>query len=148
MRFVLVDKIDELEPGKRIKASKRLSRDDEIFRDHFPGFPIVPGVLLTEMMAQAAGKCLDAEGSHPGRPMLSKILSASFRAWVKPDEEAIIHARISQNRRTYATAGCFIEVDRKKVCTAELFFAFVPHNQFAPEYRDEVLAAYYKAQSR
>ena len=145
MRFLLVDKIYELEPGKRIKASKVLPADEEIFRDHFPGFPVVPGVLLTEMMAQAAGKCLDAEGIHPGRAMLGKICSANFRSWVRPDEEAIIHAEISQNRPTYATANCFLEVDGKKVCSAELFFVFAPEEQFAPGYRDEVLEAYWKA---
>jgi 3-hydroxyacyl-[acyl-carrier-protein] dehydratase len=144
MRFLLVDKIYELEPGKRIKASKQLPADEEIFRDHFPGFPVVPGVLLTEMMAQAAGKCLDAEGTHPGRAMLGKISSANFRSWVKPDKQAIIYAEISQNRPTYAMANCFIEVDSKKVCSAEFFFAFVPHEQFAPGYRDAVLEAYWQ----
>ena len=143
MRFILIDRIDELNPGKRIKASKRLPADEEIFRDHFPGFPVVPGVLLTEMMAQAAGKCLDAEGIHPGRAMLAKIRSASFRAWVKPDEDAIIHAEIVQNHPTYATANCFVEVGGNQVCSAELFFAFVPHEQFAPGYRDEILDAYF-----
>lgn len=145
MRFLLVDKIYELEPGNRIKASKQFPADDEIFRDHFPGFPIVPGVLLTEMMAQAAGKCLDAEGAHPGRAMLGRISSANFRSWVKPDQEAIIYAEICQNRPTYATANCFIEVNSKKVCSAELFFAFVPYEQFAPEYQDAVLEAYWQA---
>lgn len=145
MRFLLVDVIHELEPGQRIKASKRLAASEEIFRDHFPGFPVVPGVLLTEMMAQAAGKCLDADGTHPGRAMLGEIRAASFREWVRPDEEAIIHARIAQNRPSYATADCFVEVNGKKVCSAELFFVFVPHKQFAAGYQDEVLAAYRKA---
>jgi 3-hydroxyacyl-[acyl-carrier-protein] dehydratase len=144
MRFILVDRIFELEPGKRIKASKRLPADEEIFRDHFPGFPVVPGVLLTEMMAQAAGKCLDAEGIHPGRAMLGKIRSASFREWVKPDEDAIIHAEVVQNQPTFATANCFVEVDGKQVCSADLFFVFTPHDQFAPGYRDEILDAYWK----
>ena len=144
MRFLLVDKIYELEPGRRVKASKQLPADEEIFRDHFPGFPVVPGVLLTEMMVQAAGKCLDAEGTHPGLAVLGKILSATFRSWVRPGEEAIIHAEISQNRSRYATANCFIEVDGKKVCSAELFFAFAPYEQFAAESRDEVLEAYWQ----
>jgi 3-hydroxyacyl-[acyl-carrier-protein] dehydratase len=145
MRFLLVDKIYELEPGKRIRASKVLPASEEIFRDHFPGFAVVPGVLLTEMMAQAAGKCLDSEGTHPGRAILARISSASFRSWVKPDEEAIIHAEISQNRLAYATANCFIEVGGKRICSAELFFVFFPHEQFAPGYRDEVVDAYWRA---
>ncbi len=145
MRFILVDTIHELEPGKSITASKRLPASEEIFRDHFPGFPVVPGVLLTEMMAQAAGKCLDADSSHPGRAMLGKIRSASFREWVRPDEQAIIRAEITQNRPAYAAASCVVEVNGRQVCSADLFFVFVPHEQFAPGYRDEILDAYWKA---
>ena len=145
MRFILVDLIHELIPGKQIKASKTLPAEEELFRDHFPGFPVVPGVLLTEMMAQAAGRCLDAEGTHPGRAMLGKITGASFREWVKPDQEIMLHAKIIQNRPAFATADCFAEVAGKKVCSAELFFVFASHEQFSPNYRDEILSAYWKA---
>lgn len=145
MRFVLIDAIQELDPGRRIRASKTLPAGEEVFRDHFPGFPAVPGVLLTEMMAQAAGKCLDAEGTHAGKAMLGQIRSATFRQWVKPDQEAIIYAEVTQNRSSYATADCFVEVDGKKVCSAELFFVFASYEQFAPDYRDEILDAYWEA---
>jgi 3-hydroxyacyl-[acyl-carrier-protein] dehydratase len=145
MRFILVDRIHELDPGKQIIASKTLPAHEELFRDHFPGFPVVPGVLLTEMMAQAAGKCLDAEGTHPGRAMLGKINGAKFREWVRPGQEIFLHATITLDRATYATADCFAEVDGRKVSSAELFFVFAPHGQFAPGYEDEVLKAYWKA---
>lgn len=147
MRFILLDRILDLDPGKRIVASKCLPASDEVFRDHFPGFPVVPGVLLTEMMAQAAGKCIDADGTHPGRAMLAKIQSATFRQWVRPDEEAIVSAEITQNRPAYASARCLIHVNGKAVCSAELFFAFVPHERFAPGYRDEILDAYHKTKA-
>ena len=145
MRFILLDKILELEPGRRIMANKTLPADEELFRDHFPGFPVVPGVLLTEMLAQAAGRCLDAEGTHPGRAMLGKINGASFREWVRPDQEVILHATITQNRQAYATAECFAEVEGKEVCTAGLFFVFAPYERFAAGHQDEVLLAYWKA---
>ena len=61
MRFVLVDRIVSLTPGDQITAVRLIRPDEDYFADHFPGFPVVPGVLLTEMMAQTAGKCLDAE---------------------------------------------------------------------------------------
>ena len=63
MRFILVDRILEMIPGQRIKATKAVAMDEDFFQDHFPGFPVVPGVLLTEMMGQAAGKCLEAENT-------------------------------------------------------------------------------------
>jgi 3-hydroxyacyl-[acyl-carrier-protein] dehydratase len=142
VRFIFVDKILALEPGKSIRAVKTVRADEELFKDHFPGFPVVPGVLLTEMMAQAAGKCLDAEKKPRGKAMLAKIVSANFREWVGPGEKAVICAEIKTNQPKYATAQCSVEVKDKKVCTAELFFAFLPTDQLAPGYVDEVLEEY------
>ena len=66
MRFLLVNRIIAMQPGVSIEAEMTLPAFEELFRDHFPGFPVVPGVLLTEMMAQGAGKCLNAEGVGGG----------------------------------------------------------------------------------
>jgi 3-hydroxyacyl-[acyl-carrier-protein] dehydratase len=137
MRFILVDRILELDPGKRITATKVLPASEELFRDHFPGFPVVPGVILTEMMAQAAGRCLDADGTHLGRAMLGKINGATFREWVKPDQEILLYATITQNRQSFATAECFAEVESKKVCSAELFFVFLSYKQFTTGYEHD-----------
>ena len=142
MRFILVDDILELSPGKHIKASKAIAVDEDYFRDHFPGFPVVPGVLLTEMMAQTAGKCLDAEDTARGRPVLAQIKSASFREWVAPGTTVVMVADIRTSRPQYATAECRAEVGGTPVCSAELLFTFVPKDKFAPDYRDEVLERY------
>jgi len=142
VRFIFVDEILELVPGQRIKAIKVISPEEEYFRDHFPGFPVVPGVLLTEMMAQTAGKCLDAEDPRRGKAMLAQIKSASFREWVPPGKRATIQAEIRSSRPQFATADCSVEVDQHKVCSAELFFTFVAADRFAPGYRDEVLDSY------
>ena len=142
MRFVLVDRIVSLVPGESIVAARRIPPDEEYFRDHFPGFPVVPGVLLTEMMAQAAGKCLDAQRLQRGKAMLAKILSASFRQWVRPGEETLLHAVILSNEERYATADCHVQVESRTVAQAKLFYSFVPTRDFAPNYRDDVLEAY------
>ena len=139
MRFLLVDEILALAPGQRIRATKTMDPGDELFQDHFPGFPVVPGVLLTEMMAQAAGKCLAAEGAGRGWPMLAKITSASFREWVKPGEVCEIEAWIRSSRAQFATADCRVEVSGRLVAESSLLFSFVPRDRFAAEWRDEVL---------
>jgi 3-hydroxyacyl-[acyl-carrier-protein] dehydratase len=142
MRFILLDRICALEPGTSIRAEKTLFAHEELFKDHFPGFPVVPGVLLTEMMAQAAGKCLDAEGRPRGRAMLAQIRSANFRTWVRPGETAEITASITSSQDAVATAKCHIDVAGKRVASAELMFAFAPHSQFAASQRDDLLDSF------
>ena len=144
MRFLFVDRILELEPGRSIKAEHVFSSGADFFRDHFPGFPVVPGVLLTEMMAQTAGKCLDAEegAKERGKAMLAQIRSASFKDWVRPDETARVTAEIRTSQPRYATAVCSVEVRGNRVCTADLLFSFLPMEKLASDYRDEVLESF------
>jgi 3-hydroxyacyl-[acyl-carrier-protein] dehydratase len=139
VRFILVDRIVSLVPGESVVAARAIRPDDDYFRDHFPGFPVVPGVLLVEMMAQTAGKCLDAERRHRGKAMLAKILSASFRSWVRPGDDTLIAAAVTANDERYATADCKVEVDGRVAAQSKLFFSFLPETQMAPGYRDDVL---------
>ena len=139
MRFILIDEILEMQPGKQVRASKFISPDEDYFRDHFPGFPVVPGVLLTEMMAQTAGKCLDAENIARGKSMLARITTANFRDWVRPGQTAIIFGEVRTSRLQFATADCRVEIDHRIVCSAELLFSFVNMEKLSPGYRDEVL---------
>jgi 3-hydroxyacyl-[acyl-carrier-protein] dehydratase len=139
MRFLLVDRILHLEPGQSIEAEKSLPASEELFRDHFPGFPVVPGVLLTEMMAQAAGKCLNAERLPRGNAMLVEIRNARFRSWVRPDETIRLQATIESNQEKFAVAKCQAAVAGRKVCSAELLYSFMPIGEFSPDYRDDVL---------
>ena len=142
MRFLLVDRILALEPGVSIEAEKSILASEELFRDHFPGFPVVPGVLLTEMMAQAAGKCLNSQRLPRGNAMLVEIRNAKFRGWVRPDEVIRLHATVERNQDQFAVARCHAEVGGRKACSAELLFSFKPSSEFATGYRDEVLESF------
>ena len=144
MRFLLIDDILELVPGDHIRATKTLSPAEELFEDHFPGFAVVPGVLLVEMMAQAAGRCLAAEDTGRGWPMLAKITSAGFREWVRPGDGCMIEARIRSSRAQFATAECRVEVSGRLVAESSLLFSFVPRDRFAAEWRDDVLDRFMK----
>jgi 3-hydroxyacyl-[acyl-carrier-protein] dehydratase len=142
VRFLLVDRIVRLEPSVSIEAEKSLPAAEELFRDHFPGFPVVPGVLLTEMMGQAAAKCLRAGAKERGNPMLAEIRNAKFRSWVRPDEKVRLFARIERNDEKLAIAKCYGEVGGRRVCSAELMFVFLPPNELSAEFRDDVLETF------
>lgn len=139
MRFLLVDRIISLEPGRKAEAEKSLPVSEEIFQDHFPGFPVVPGVLLIEMMGQTAAKALNAQRLPRGNAMLGEVRAARFRQWVKPGEVIRLNAEIERNQEDFAIAKCQASVDGRKVSSAELLFFFMPIKQLAPDYRDEIL---------
>ncbi len=150
MRFVFVDRILELVPGRSAEAEHVFAGSEEFFGDHFPGFPVVPGVLLAEMMGQTAALCLDAESRATGRgkAILAQIRSASFRGWVRPDEKATVKAEIKSSQAGCATASCAVEVDGRRVCSADLLFSFLPPGTLAPGYRDEVLESFLARRGR
>lgn len=147
MRFHLVDRIVSLAPGASIEAEKTLPSSEELFQDHFPGFPVVPGVLLTEAMGQAAAKCLIAGARERGKPMLAEIRNAKFRTWVRPDELVRLLATIERDDAKYAIAKCHAEVGSRRVASAELMFVFMPSSQFAANDRDEVLERFLATQT-
>jgi 3-hydroxyacyl-[acyl-carrier-protein] dehydratase len=142
MGFTFVDRIIDMDPGHYIHAQKFVLENEEIFEVHYPGFPVIPGTFLTEMMAQTSGKCLDAEKKARGMAMLARIKSANFRQYVGPSKMLDIKGEIVNNRDMFATALCKIEMGEEKVCTAELLFSFVAMDELDPQFRDKVLEAY------
>ena len=99
MRFILIDRLLALEPGVRATASKTFAPDDEVFRDHFPGNPIVPGVLLLEAMAQTAGWLTLATTRFATSPQLVMVKDAKFRKPVRPGVEIRLTARVASSHR-------------------------------------------------
>jgi 3-hydroxyacyl-[acyl-carrier-protein] dehydratase len=148
VRFLLIDRIVSLVPGESVVATRTVPVDDDYFQDHFPGFPVVPGVLLTETMGQAAAKCLDAERRPRGKAMLARILSASFREWVRPGDQLTLQASIVSNEERYASADCQAQVAGRAVAQAKLFFAFMPLDNLSPGFKDQVLEDFLAGQAR
>jgi len=142
MRFLLVDEILELEPLKRIVSTKEVRPDEDYFADHFPGYPVVPGVLQVEMMAQSAGKCLMAAIDASLWPVLVQVRQANFRKSVLPGSSLRIEADILSCNNSTASALAKIRCNDHVVADATLVFGFIRKNLLQPGFQDEVLAMY------
>jgi 3-hydroxyacyl-[acyl-carrier-protein] dehydratase len=87
--FIFIDEVDNLDAGVRAEARKRFGGDEAFFRGHFPGDPIVPGVLVTEAMAQTAGIAIGG----PGKTfLLTAIRAMKFLRPIRPREEIYLQA--------------------------------------------------------
>ena len=137
MRWILVDKIVEMHPGRSAVGVRCFSRSEPFFMDHFPGFPIVPGVLQIEMISQVSGLCIRADNPEL-LTVLSSVKSASFRSKIEPGDQAIIKVEVTV-RKSYSIAKGIIEVNQKKVSEAEVMFAHmqIPEELIASQpYKD------------
>jgi 3-hydroxyacyl-[acyl-carrier-protein] dehydratase len=143
MRFVFVDEIVALDPGKSIHVRRTFPPTLELFEDHFPGFPVVPGVLLTETMGQAASTCIEALPTVKGKPMLAQIKAATFRRWVRPGETLDVHAQIKTLRSSFAAVSGRAEHQGVLVAETELLFSFAPLAQFGALPPNRALERYF-----
>lgn len=142
MRFQLVDRILELEPLKRIVTTFEIKPDEDYFPDHFPGYPVVPGVLQVESMAQSAGKCLMAAIDASLWPVLLQVRQANFRKSVLPGSSLRIEAEILSCNRNTASAQAKILCQDQVVADAALIFGFIQKSLLQAGFQDEVLAEY------
>jgi 3-hydroxyacyl-[acyl-carrier-protein] dehydratase len=93
MRFTLIDRVTALEPGQRITALKNLSLAEEYLADHFPGFPVMPGVLMLEAMTQAGAWLVRAtEDFAHSVVVLHEARNVKYANFVKPSQTLEVHA--------------------------------------------------------
>ena len=122
--FLLVDKVLEIIPGEYILATKNVSFNDNFFQGHFPGNPIMPGVLQIEAMAQA-GAIMGLYGQKGADGQNKKILfmgidNARFRDMVRPGDTLRMELKMIQYRRGVGKFSGKCYVDDRLVCEAEL----------------------------
>ena len=111
--ILLVDRVLELEPGNRIRALKNVSVNEPFFDGHFPGNPVMPGVLLVEGMAQAAGILLlhDREDRDQLAIYFASIDRARFRKPVLPGDQVVYEVSLIRARSSFAKLEGRVLVD-------------------------------------
>ncbi|KAB2318192.1 3-hydroxyacyl-ACP dehydratase FabZ [Betaproteobacteria bacterium SCN1] len=122
--FLLVDRVIEMELGKRITAIKNVTINEPFFPGHFPGSPVMPGVLILEAMAQAAAilsfKTKDYAPENIGVVYFAGIDGARFRKPVKPGDQLVLKVDILRETRGIWKYAGRAEVDGETVAEAEL----------------------------
>jgi UDP-N-acetylglucosamine acyltransferase len=117
---LLVDAVLEFEPGRRVKAVKNVSVSEDFFQGHFPGEPLMPGVLMIETMAQVATLLLADPGGRVSRTWLRGVDKAKFRSRVVPGDRLMIEITAGPRRAALARLNALATIDGVLAAEAEL----------------------------
>src|SRR6186997_976926 len=125
--FTLIDRIVDLNlDEKKITVEAQVPQQHTIFEGHFPGFPIMPGVLLTEAMAQSSGWLLLGVTKFERMPFLAMVKEAKMRGFVSPGQLLTIEAKIEHEGSGFAVTSAKARVAKELKCSATLTFRQIP----------------------
>ncbi|GAY73210.1 3-hydroxyacyl-ACP dehydratase FabZ [Lentilactobacillus kosonis] len=128
--ILFMDKVDELNPGKSITVTKNVTINEEFFQGHFPGNPVMPGVLIIEALAQAASILILKSEEFKGKTAyLGAIDNAKFRKVVRPGDVLKLHVDLEKVRSNMGTVKCSANVDDKVACSCKLTFIVADADQ-------------------
>ena len=123
--FLLVDRIEEIEPGVRAVGLKNVTQNEPFFQGHFPDYPVMPGVLIIEAMAQVGAVGVMAGREHRDRlALFAGIDGVRFRRQVLPGDVLRMEVEITRLKGMVGRGKGRATVDGERVCEAELMFAF------------------------
>jgi 3-hydroxyacyl-[acyl-carrier-protein] dehydratase len=122
--FRFIDAVDACEPGVSITARYRVTGDEDFLAGHFPGFPVLPGVIQLEALAQAGGIALLAHERYTGKlPLFGGVESVRWRRLVRPGDELTLNIEMERLSARGGWARALSTVEGDKACQGRIFFA-------------------------
>jgi 3-hydroxyacyl-[acyl-carrier-protein] dehydratase len=137
--FQLIDRVVDLNLADRtITCDATVPTKSTIFEGHFPGYPLMPGVLLIEAMAQTSGWLLVAHNRFERMPFLAAVKEAKLRTFVTPGQRLSVGARLAHDGSGYAVTEANITCDGKPICDATLTLRVLafPNAEVAKQMRE------------
>ena len=124
--FLLLDRVEDYEPGKFARAIKCVTANEPFFQGHFPEYMVMPGVLIVEALAQTGGIAILSEPENKGKiALLGGVKNARFRAPVIPGDVLTLECTLTRRHGNIGFATAEAMVGDKKVCTTEISFAIL-----------------------
>ena len=122
--FLLVDKIIEIEEGKRVVGIKNVTVNEPFFQGHFPEYPVMPGVLILEALAQTGAIAVLGQEENKGNiGFLAGVDKCRFKQQVKPGDQLRLEIEIIRMKGSIGKGKGVATVDGKVACEAEIMFA-------------------------
>ena len=125
--FQLIDRVTDLNLADRtIRTEATVPKESTVFEGHFPGYPLMPGVLLAETMAQTSGWLVVAINKFERMPFLAALKDAKFRTFVVPGMVLAVEAKLEHDGSGYAITNAKISAAGKPICDATITLRVMP----------------------
>ncbi len=132
MRYLLIDRIQQIEFNKQLYAIKNVALSEDVYSEHFFGFPVMPGALLIECLAQAGTALLEVSTSFEKKALLIMVEHAKFRSFVHPGDQLSIAVNVVSLDHNVALMDGTIQVAERLVANAQLIFTLKDVSEFYP----------------